>query len=105
MKHRQTAVLLATGLGFALAGQARAQDTVLLYGLIDEGFLFNANAKSARQYQLASGNLQGSRFGMRGAHDLGEAGAPFSFSRMASTSTTVRWARAAASSAERPLSA
>jgi predicted porin len=71
MKYRKTAVLLSTGLGFALAGQARAQDTVLLYGLIDEGFLFNANAKSDRQYQLASGNLQGSRFGLRGAHDLG----------------------------------
>jgi len=55
----------------AFAGAAQAQSSVTLYGIVDEGLLFNNNAGGQRQYQLASGNLQGSRFGLRGAEDLG----------------------------------
>ncbi|RQS06324.1 porin [Burkholderia sp. Bp9002] len=55
----------------AFAGAAHAQSTVTLYGIIDEGFIFNNNAKGKHLYGLASGVMQGSRFGLRGAEDLG----------------------------------
>ncbi|MGU7770822.1 porin [Burkholderia sp. MR1-5-21] len=55
----------------AFAGAAHAQSSVTLYGIIDEGFIFNNNAKGGHLYGLASGVLQGSRWGMRGTEDLG----------------------------------
>lgn len=61
-------VLSALG---AVSGVANAQSSVTLYGIIDEGLIFNSNANGSRQYYLASGVLSGSRFGLRGAEDLG----------------------------------
>ncbi|MBN3816882.1 porin [Paraburkholderia sp. Se-20369] len=55
----------------AFAGAAHAQSSVTLYGIIDEGFLFNNNAKGKQLYSMASGVLQGSRWGLRGTEDLG----------------------------------
>ena len=55
----------------AFAGAAHAQSSVTLYGIIDEGLLFNNNAGGKHLYSMASGVLQGSRFGMRGTEDLG----------------------------------
>ena len=55
----------------AFAGAAHAQSTVTLYGIIDEGFIFNNNAKGKHLYGMASGVLQGSRWGLRGTEDLG----------------------------------
>jgi predicted porin len=55
----------------AFAGAAHAQSSVTLYGIIDEGFIFNNNAKGQHLYGLASGVMQGSRWGLRGAEDLG----------------------------------
>ncbi|PRF60562.1 porin [Burkholderia multivorans] len=60
--------LLALG---AFAGAAHAQSSVTLYGIIDEGFIFNNNAKGQHLYGLSSGVMQGSRFGLRGTEDLG----------------------------------
>ena len=60
--------LLALG---AFAGAAHAQSSVTLYGIIDEGLLFNNNAGGKHLYSMASGVMQGSRFGMRGTEDLG----------------------------------
>lgn len=51
---------------------AHAQSSVLLYGLIDEGILFNSNARGGRQYAMNSGNLMGDRWGMKGTEDLGD---------------------------------
>jgi hypothetical protein len=42
-------------------GVAHAQSSVTLYGLLDNGFVFNSNSKGSRQYELGSGNLQGDR--------------------------------------------
>ncbi|SAK96022.1 outer membrane protein (porin) [Caballeronia hypogeia] len=53
------------------SGIALAQSSVTLYGILDEGFNFNNNADGHRQYYLASGVLQGSRFGLRGTENLG----------------------------------
>ncbi|MBN3789658.1 porin [Burkholderia sp. Ac-20353] len=55
----------------AFAGAAHAQSSVTLYGIIDEGLIFNNNAKGGHLYGLSSGVLQGSRFGLRGTEDLG----------------------------------
>jgi predicted porin len=69
----------------ALAGiwslTAHAQTSMTLYGVLDEGFQFNTNAKNVvhgvnvggRQLTVDSINgLNGSRWGFRGAEDLGD---------------------------------
>src|ERR1700743_2659772 len=63
-----------------VAGTAHAQSSVTLYGLLDEGLLFNTNAKNivngknvgGRQFSVDSntGSL-GSRWGIRVIEDLG----------------------------------
>jgi predicted porin len=63
--------LLALAALSAVAGVAHAQSSVTLYGIVDEGFNFNTNANGGRLYNLSSGVLQGSRWGLRGAEDLG----------------------------------
>lgn len=55
----------------AVSGIACAQSSVMLYGIVDEGIQFNNNAGGKRQYYLASGELNGSRWGLRGTEDLG----------------------------------
>ncbi|WP_121311548.1 porin [Paraburkholderia sp. BL17N1] len=53
------------------AGAAHAQSSVTLYGILDVGVTFVNNATGAQQYLMTSGNLQGSRWGLKGAEDLG----------------------------------
>lgn len=53
------------------AGVAQAQ-SVTLYGIIDEGLTFNNNSHGQRQYSLVSGEIQASRWGLRGTEDLGD---------------------------------
>jgi predicted porin len=55
----------------ALSMPALAQSTVTLYGLIDEGFDFTNNVKGSKVYELQSGYLQGSRWGLKGSEELG----------------------------------
>lgn len=56
-----------------VTGAAHAQSSVTLYGLIDESFQYVHHADGANNnlYQLYSGNLQGSRWGLKGTEDLG----------------------------------
>ncbi|WP_321957683.1 porin [Paraburkholderia bannensis] len=63
--------LLALSVLGAFSGAAYAQSSVTLYGIIDEGFNFNTNSGGHRLYNLSSGVVQGSRFGLRGKEDLG----------------------------------
>ncbi|MBN3803472.1 porin [Paraburkholderia sp. Ac-20336] len=63
--------LLSALIGATLSGSAFAQSSVTLYGLIDSGFVINSNAGGKRQFEMTSGNLQGSRWGMTGTEDLG----------------------------------
>ncbi|MFX1673374.1 porin [Paraburkholderia sp. A2WS-5] len=63
--------LLALAALGAFAGVAHAQSSVTLYGIIDEDFNINTNAGGKHLYNLSSGVMQGSRFGLRGAEDLG----------------------------------
>ncbi|NKJ49135.1 porin [Burkholderia sp. SG-MS1] len=63
--------LLISVAALAIMGTAHAQSTVTLYGLADAGFVFNNNSGGSQLYSLASGNQQGSRWGLRGREDLG----------------------------------
>lgn len=64
-------LLAVAALGaFATAAQAQSS-SVTLYGIIDEGITYNSNAGGSRQYALAGGIMQGSRWGLRGSEDLG----------------------------------
>jgi predicted porin len=56
-----------------VTGMAHAQSSVTLYGLIDESvqYVNNATPKGGSLVQLFGGNLQGSRFGLKGTEDLG----------------------------------
>lgn len=67
---------------FIAAGSASAQNSVLMYGVLDEGVNYVNNAQTAKvgapngrsgggQATLSSGVLSASRWGMRGAEDLG----------------------------------
>ena len=67
MKKISLAALLLAGGSSA----AMAQSSVTLYGIVDEGFLFNNNAKTGQQFGLVSGSESGSRWGMRGIENLG----------------------------------
>ncbi|AET90138.1 MULTISPECIES: porin [Caballeronia] len=63
--------LLALAALGAFAGAAHAQSSVTLYGIIDAGFAYNNNSNGQKLYAMNSGNLQGSRWGLRGTEDLG----------------------------------
>ncbi|MFC0402502.1 porin [Paraburkholderia rhizosphaerae] len=54
-----------------LCGAANAQNSVTLYGLIDQGVNFTNNAGSGSAVQLRSGDTSGSRWGVKGNEDLG----------------------------------
>lgn len=55
----------------ALTPCANAQSSVQLYGVVDVGTTYNSDAGAGSQVRVNSGNLSGSRFGMRGKEDLG----------------------------------
>lgn len=70
--------LIVAAVAASFASVANAQSSVTLYGLLDAGFSYTSNSKapntekgSAANFRLASGNLNGSRWGMRGQEDLG----------------------------------
>jgi len=50
---------------------AHAQSSVTLYGLVDDGLNINTNAGGKHLYNVSSGVIQASRWGMRGTEDLG----------------------------------
>ncbi|ALL68507.1 Outer membrane protein porin [Paraburkholderia caribensis MBA4] len=54
-----------------VATSAHAQSSVTLYGLIDAGISYTNNVGGSGRVALTSGNISGSRFGLRGAEDLG----------------------------------
>ncbi|SAL79699.1 porin [Caballeronia peredens] len=63
--------LLALAALGVFAGAAHAQSSVTLYGIIDAGFVYSNNSGGEKLYSMNSGNLQGSRWGLRGTEDLG----------------------------------
>ncbi|WP_116135669.1 porin [Trinickia diaoshuihuensis] len=63
--------LLVGALTGAFATMAHAQSSVTLYGLIDAGITYTNNQGGAHAWQETSGSVNGSRWGLRGAEDLG----------------------------------
>jgi len=63
--------LLALGVFGTFAGAAHAQNSVTLYGLIDAGITYTNNQGGSKNVQATSGQVNGSRWGLRGAEDLG----------------------------------
>ncbi|MEI6001067.1 porin [Paraburkholderia bengalensis] len=69
--------LLVAALAGVFATAAHAQSSVSLYGLIDAGITYTNNQRSATpgqghsNVQMTTGQVNGSRFGLRGAEDLG----------------------------------
>ncbi|MBN3801922.1 porin [Paraburkholderia sp. Ac-20336] len=61
---------VATG-AFLFAGNAYAQSSVTLYGIVDEGINYNSNMNGSRSFAMQGGVMQGSRWGLRGTEDLG----------------------------------
>jgi predicted porin len=67
---------LTTAILATIAGAAHAQSSVTLYGIIDAGVNYISNVKNAtngssHQFSYGDGVAQGSRWGLRGAEDLG----------------------------------
>ena len=65
---------LSLGLGICsavLACQAHAQSSVTLYGIVDASVIYSSNQNGHSNVQFKSGNLGGSRWGLRGVEDLG----------------------------------
>ncbi|SFC00597.1 Outer membrane protein (porin) [Polaromonas sp. OV174] len=64
--------LVATAvMGLLSASAAMAQSTVTVYGLLDAGFNHVSGLKNGSFNGIASGIMEGSRFGLRGTEDLG----------------------------------
>ncbi len=54
-----------------MSSLSHAQSSVTLYGIVDEGFNYQSNAGGHALYNLSSGVIQGSRWGLKGSEDLG----------------------------------
>ncbi len=50
---------------------AQAQSTVTLYGLVDAGYNRVSGLRQGTANTIASGIMEGSRFGVRGSEDIG----------------------------------
>src|SRR6202044_3471932 len=69
IKMKKTLMVAALSGVFATA--AHAQSSVTLYGLIDAGITYTNNQGGHSNWQETSGSINGSRWGLRGAEDLG----------------------------------
>jgi general bacterial porin, GBP family len=63
--------LMVAALTGVFATAAHAQSSVTLYGLIDAGITYSNNQAGHSAWQATSGTVNGSRWGLRGAEDLG----------------------------------
>jgi predicted porin len=54
------------------ANAAHGQSSVALYGLIDQGLNYTSNAQGSAAYQMKTGDVYGSRWGLKGSEDLSD---------------------------------
>ncbi len=71
MRIGSAALAALTVAGCAFAGAAHAQRSVTMYGIVDDGFNWTSNAGGHNLYNVSSGVMQASRWGLRGREDLG----------------------------------
>src|SRR5580698_7174516 len=74
MNRKRIVVLLSIALELTLAGQARAQSSVTLYGVLDEFVGYQSTkvaGKSTTLVALGNNGELTSRWGIRGSEDLG----------------------------------
>jgi predicted porin len=71
LKVKKTKYQFTLAVSFLFAGAAHAQSSVTLYGVVGDGFNFTSNVGGHSAYQLANGNVENSRWGLRGTEDLG----------------------------------
>jgi predicted porin len=72
MKARYSRIrLISATVAAAVASPAFAQSSVTLYGVVDDAIAYVNNQKGHSNVYLRQGNLYSSRFGLRGAEDLG----------------------------------
>ena len=63
--------LILGTLTMSFAAAASAQSSVTLYGLVDNGLQFETNLPAGHRWAAESGNWAESRFGLKGAEDIG----------------------------------
>jgi predicted porin len=63
--------LISATVSALFAGAAHAQSSVTLYGVLDAGITYTSNAGGHSNWQQSSGNIDQSRFGLKGSEDLG----------------------------------
>ncbi|MFP3702905.1 porin [Paraburkholderia sp. SIMBA_009] len=64
-------LVIAAAVAATFASASYAQSSVTLYGIVDAGFTYTTNIGGERNYAMTSGNVQASRWGLRGVEDLG----------------------------------
>ncbi len=57
--------------GAVLSTGAMAQNSVTLYGVVDNAFAYSSNQRGHSNFYMSQGNLQASKFGLLGAEELG----------------------------------
>ncbi|VWB20210.1 outer membrane porin OpcP [Burkholderia pseudomultivorans] len=67
---KKTSLVLSAGFLIGCAN-AHAQSSVLLFGVLDEGINYTNNVGGKSSWQMASGDLSTSRWGIKGNEDLG----------------------------------
>ncbi|MGN4077388.1 porin, partial [Burkholderia gladioli] len=74
---KRISLLALPAIASLATGVAHAQSTVTLYGIVDAGIAYVHNAQGANGanqstlVKFNSGNMSGSRWGLRGTEDLG----------------------------------
>lgn len=71
MNKQVFALAVSAAVSATFAVSASAQTSVTLYGVLDEGINYTNNVGRGHVYELASGYAQGSRWGLKGAEELG----------------------------------
>jgi predicted porin len=68
---KKLTLVAAAAMGLLSSAAVMAQTTVTLYGLVDAGYNRVSGLKQGTVNTIASGIMEGSRFGFRGTEDLG----------------------------------